>query len=114
MGESKKVKEREGESDSWMKLETQRMVARGFRSTEVMVQPPHLQERREEARMTCSRFWPVPGFCPLHPLPARTQGPVLSSALCRKVTPFKECGLAPFLHLFPKIVLVASASKAAL
>lgn len=59
-------------------------------------------------------FWQVPSFSPLHPLPAaiaQTQGPVLTS---QKVTPFKECGLAPFPHFVPKIALEASASKAAL
>lgn len=40
---------------------------------------------RGEVLSKCSRFWQVPSFCPLHPLPARIAGPgpVLSNVLCR-------------------------------
>lgn len=41
-------------------------------------------------------------------------GPGPLQCTLQKVTPSKECGLAAFPHLVPKIALVASASKAAL
>lgn len=41
-------------------------------------------------------------------------GPSPLQRTLQKVTPSKECGLAAFPHLVPKIALVARASKAAL
>lgn len=58
----------------------------------------------------CELLSPASTSCPDSP----DAGPSPLHRTLLKVIPFKECRLASFPHLVPKIALVASASKAAL